>query len=108
MSVEIRSVIVASAHLPGGEDAVARLREGDMIELRREPKNKVDPNAIACYDGDKHVGYIPRRGPAQGAILAALDQGLQVTAEVTERALVSGLPPRVRVAEAPRISVRWE
>ncbi|MCF2588940.1 HIRAN domain-containing protein [Brevibacterium sp. UCMA 11752] len=40
----------------------ARLKVGDHIDLRREPENKYDPNAIAvARPGSKHIyGYVNR------------------------------------------------
>lgn len=35
-------------------------KAGDEIELRREPSNPKDSNAIAVYVHDTRIGYIPR------------------------------------------------
>lgn len=46
-----------------GKDAVAlvaTLEAGDEIELRAEPENEYDENAVACYYQDQHIGYIGR------------------------------------------------
>lgn len=34
---------------------------GDEITLRLEPDNPHDPDAVACFHGRQHVGYIPSR-----------------------------------------------
>ena len=38
---------------------VAKLREGDPLTLRREPRNKHDRNAVAVHDRrGRHLGYL--------------------------------------------------
>jgi hypothetical protein len=95
---EIR-IIVVGARFRGPEAVaqVAALREGQEIALRREPDNKFDVNATACYFGDTHCGYIPARQNSD--IARALDRGVSVSAIVCA-------PEQGR--EPPRIIVRWE
>jgi len=41
-----------------GKKLVPYMKEGDRLDLRREPDNKYDSNAIAlCYNGQK-IGYV--------------------------------------------------
>ena len=37
------------------------LRVGDKLHLRREPGNPHDPDAIAVWFKNEHLGYVPRR-----------------------------------------------
>jgi len=39
---------------------LVNFKAGDEIELRREPKNPADTNAIAVYVKNTRIGYIPR------------------------------------------------
>jgi hypothetical protein len=49
---------------------VADFAPGEPVELRPEPSNKYDRNAVAVRDGDNgrlHVGYLPREVAAEVA-----------------------------------------
>jgi hypothetical protein len=37
----------------------SQLKLGQMVELRAEPSNQYDPNAIGVYYGTMKLGYIP-------------------------------------------------
>lgn len=54
-------------------DRTARVAEGDSLELRREPSNPYDPNAVAVFFEGKHIGYAPREDAARLAPL--IDRG---------------------------------
>ena len=47
--------------------------QGTVLQVKREPKNKHDPNACAVYCRRKRIGYIPRQSAAVLAPL--LDRG---------------------------------
>lgn len=49
------------------EDIVAALKVGTPVVLVREPKNPVDPRAVAVYAEGILVGYVPKK---QNAALA--------------------------------------
>jgi len=53
---------------------------GDFVKLEREPKNEFDSNAIACYLGVRHVGYVPAAVAKYYAPL--LDVGLELAGRV--------------------------
>lgn len=36
------------------------LKEGDELEVRPEPENEYDEDAIALYKGSKKVGFVPK------------------------------------------------
>lgn len=98
----VRTVIVGTKHR--GRDAitaVAGLREGDVIVLKREPENDKDSNAVTCHFRGVHLGFVPMR--QNGEIAAALDAGATLTAVVAEAAItIMG-----GIREAPRIVVTW-
>jgi hypothetical protein len=80
--------------------AVARLRAGDPVTVYREPQNRHDANAVAVTAFDLPIGYIPR--VCNAALAAALDEGLEATAVVTEPALIAG-----KVIREPKLLVSW-
>ncbi len=82
--------------------AVGSLREGERITLRREPGNKVDPNAVSCLRGEYFLGYVPRRDNHELARL--MDHGATATAEVRDRAIMLG----GSIQEEPRINITVE
>jgi hypothetical protein len=51
-------------------DAVA---PGSPLELRRDPGNEHDPNAIAVHAGGEQVGWVPREVAAE--LAPELDEG---------------------------------
>lgn len=53
------SKIVGSSHVPGAQAIVGELREGTELQLRREPGNQYDRNAVAVYLGETRLGYVP-------------------------------------------------
>jgi len=57
-----------------------RLQDGDILDLKRERKNRFDSRAIALvYKGTK-VGFVPRH--ENGVISSLLDQNVQISAYV--------------------------
>jgi hypothetical protein len=57
---ELKTAIVGTRFRgPEAINALRLIRKGDAIELRAEPDNQHDPNAVACYAGDCHIGYVP-------------------------------------------------
>jgi hypothetical protein len=78
-----------------GPDIEESLRAGQPLELRREPENEHDGNAIEIYAGSYKLGYISR---VDNSILARLmDQGAAIEAEVAEVALGAPQWKRVKV-----------
>jgi hypothetical protein len=60
------------------------LRVGDALELRREPENPHDANAVSvCWRGRK-LGYLPRRENA--AVSWSLQRGQQLNARISRLA----------------------
>ena len=42
-----------------GALVIDELRIGTKVELRHEPDNPFDPQAVAIYYGDTRIGYVP-------------------------------------------------
>ncbi len=63
------------------------IRPGDGLELRREPDNLADPQAVKVLHQDKHVGYLGRHLAAE--VAPAMDAGLSAVATV--EAITGGL-----------------
>lgn len=54
-------VIVGMPYEGRGKYVEWNVREGDEVTLRLEPDNPHDSNAVACFHGRHHIGYIPSR-----------------------------------------------
>ena len=70
-------------------DAVA---PGRALELRRDPANEHDPNAIAVHAGGSQVGWVPREVAAE--LAPALDAGRPWSALVLREQRRSPRDPR--------------
>lgn len=65
-----------------GDELLPRMRQGDALQLVREPHNAFDPDAIALYYDDCKIGFIPRE--SNGVISKLMDsETLQIKAEIT-------------------------
>jgi hypothetical protein len=64
-----------------GEVLWLQLREGDRLELVREPGNPHDPNAVRVDWQGRKLGYVPRRENA--AVAWGLDRGAPLRARVS-------------------------
>ncbi len=53
--------VVAGFRYYEGEKVWSMLREGDPLELRREPDNPYDPKAVEVLWKGRKLGYVPRR-----------------------------------------------
>ena len=72
--------------------AAATLAPGDRLELRREPDNPHDANAIAVHGGGRHLGFVPRELAEE--IAPALDAGASWSAVVLREQRASPRDPR--------------
>ncbi len=74
--------IAGMMFVDGVEEVVKGMKVGDRFQLRREPDNYYDSNAIAVVDGDGlRIGYIPRKVNPIAAGL--MDSGKHLYCEVT-------------------------
>ena len=83
---EVR-ILVQSSPLAGfkyhaGEDLWPDLREGDRLDLVREPDNEYDGNAIRVEWRGQKLGYLPRK--ENRAVAAAMDNGDKVDARIAK------------------------
>jgi len=85
---EVR-ILVQSSPLAGFRYHAAaelwpQLRVGDRLELRREPDNPHDPNAVSVSWHGRMLGYLPRRENA--APSWSLDRGQPLSARISRLA----------------------
>jgi hypothetical protein len=64
-------------------DTLIRLEIGAELDLVRED-NPHDPQAVACYSGGTHLGYVPMM--TRGPVAVALDRGEKLRARLIRRA----------------------
>jgi len=64
----------------GRQDVIAGLRVGAELEVRREPHNPHDPNAIAVHYGNLQLGFFNRRMAAH--IAPQIDAGARYRARI--------------------------
>ena len=74
----IKSAIVGVKFNPGAHDRLLETTPGSPVELRRDPANKHDANAIECRIGGLLCGFIP--GPQAAGLARDMDVGIAVRA----------------------------
>jgi hypothetical protein len=47
-------------HIPNATPVIANLHSGDLLQLRPQPLNPADPNALAIVSDSTPLGYVPR------------------------------------------------
>jgi HIRAN domain len=72
--------------------AAAPADPGAVLELRRDPANEHDPNAIQVWAGDLQIGWVPREIAA--AVAPSLDAGDPWSAVVLREQRASPRDPR--------------
>jgi hypothetical protein len=87
---------VAGFRYYSGEEVWRQLVPGRRLDLRREPGNKFDYDAVEIYHEKEKIGYIPR---SDNMVIAQLmDKGVDIKATISE-VIESGSPNgRVGVA----------
>jgi hypothetical protein len=70
--------IMGSSFIPGASGLIDKLtnRIGLLLDLKREPKNPADPNAVAIFWGGYKLGWVPRGLAAE--IAPFMDSGVSV------------------------------
>jgi hypothetical protein len=98
------SGVAGTQFRPGALDSEA-LAPGAALELRREPGNPHDANAIAVHAGGVHVGFVPRELAAE--VAPELDAGRPWSAVVLREQRASPRDPRsgVTMLLAPAASI---
>ncbi|HEY0615833.1 MAG TPA: DEAD/DEAH box helicase [Candidatus Elarobacter sp.] len=72
---------VVGVTFEGRQDVVAGLQPGAPLELRRQPDNAYDPNAIGVWFGALQLGFLKREIAQR--VAPNIDGGERYTAEVT-------------------------
>jgi single-stranded-DNA-specific exonuclease len=72
---------VVGVSFEGRQDVAAGLREGAALQLRRDPANAYDPNAIGVFFGTLQIGFL--RKPIAARIAPNIDDGARYSAHVT-------------------------
>ncbi|MCY3689815.1 MAG: HIRAN domain-containing protein [Gammaproteobacteria bacterium] len=65
-----------------GEKMLPRLRAGQRLSLRREPRNPHDERAVAVYRRNRKLGYLPRA--ENTAVAYLMDSGERLESVVAE------------------------
>ena len=86
---------LAGARHRGAALATDALAPGCPLELRRDPGNEHDANAIEVYAGGAQVGFVPRELAAE--LAAELDAGRPLSAVVLREQRASPRDPRTGV-----------
>jgi len=60
-NANMNSFIAGIKYRDNYEEMLSKLSEGMEVQLRKDPDNPYDPDAIAVYNGNDHLGYIPKR-----------------------------------------------
>lgn len=68
--------IMGSSFLPGAGALIDRLKPNQPIELRREPTNKHDKNAVQVLWGVRQLGWVPRQ--LASTLAPIMDAGTEV------------------------------
>ncbi len=78
----IADVSIAGLQHYRGNDLAELIKEGDVLELRQQPDNPYDENAIMVMWHNNKIGYIPRALAQDiGRKMAA---GIEITANIVE------------------------
>jgi hypothetical protein len=91
----LRVVAVAGAHHRAEALDAAPAAPGDPLELRRDPANEHDPNAIEVLAGGVVIGFVPR--DLASALARELDDGETWSAVVLRERRASPRDPRTGV-----------
>jgi HIRAN domain len=105
----LRVAVVAGASFQPGALESEAAGPGSPLDLRRDPGNEHDPNAIAVLLGDgEQVGWVPREVAAD--VADELDAGVAWSAVVLRERRPSPRDPRsgltMLLARAPGIELR--
>jgi hypothetical protein len=73
---------VAGFRFHSGMQHLDQMKEGELLDLRREPDNAYDDSAIALYWNELKIGYIPKE---ENTLLSRLldAEALEMIAEIT-------------------------
>jgi len=99
-SLMFKEVIVKGTKFENRQKIADLVNPGDILEMRREPENHYDPNAVALLFRGEQIGYLPRQIARQIAPL--MDQGQKLSAKVKAICKIS---PGVGAPKAPMVDI---
>ncbi|MBX2907225.1 MAG: HIRAN domain-containing protein [Taibaiella sp.] len=88
---------VAGFQFYSGPERLEQMKEGDLLELRREPDNEADSRAIAVYHNLHKIGFIPARDNKTLSRLIDADV-IPLVAEITHLEQTAARWENVRIA----------
>ena len=71
---------IVGVSFEGRQNMVAGLKPGQELELRRQPDNPVDPNAVAAWFGTFHIGFL--RKEIARHVAPVMDSGVMYRARI--------------------------
>lgn len=78
-NANLNSFVAGIKYRDNYEELLAKLEEGMELQIKPEPDNEFDKDALAVYNGNDHLGYIPKKDVP--AISLNMKDG-NVTAEI--------------------------
>lgn len=94
---------VMGVSFEGRQNMVAGLVPGGELELKRQPENQFDPNAVALYFGSFHIGYLRKEIAKHVAPL--IDEGAHYRAVIEH---VTGGPGSGQAEKNFGVNIRVE
>ena len=82
-------------HLPNAGPVLAELRSGDDLQLRPQPLNPADANAVAIFASDTPLGYVPKYLAAD--VKRLLEECPQSTIRLTVERVNADAPTQQRL-----------
>lgn len=79
---QIADVAIAGLQHYRGNDLAEMIKEGDVLQLRPQPNNAYDENAIMVMWHNNKIGYVP--ASLSHSIRRQIDAGISVTATIIE------------------------
>jgi hypothetical protein len=77
-----RTFFIAGAQYHNLSKEINRLKLNDLLELKTEPENKFDPNAVRIMLGDSFLGYVPKKFSSE--VTSMLEIGIYLECKVIE------------------------
>ncbi len=77
-----RTFFIAGAQYHNLPKEINRLKLNDLLELKTEPENKFDPNAVRIMLGDSFLGYVPKKFSSE--VTSMLEIGIYLECKVIE------------------------
>ena len=60
-NANMNSFVAGIKYRDNYEELLAKLEEGMELQIKPEPNNEFDPDALAVFNGEDHLGYIPKK-----------------------------------------------